>query len=231
MALLVAGAAGISVDTLSIIDLLEGDVVLANATRLTLRDGPWLEEFQGQFVYTGEDLTGGTATYWRESFEGQMVFEVSNFSVPVTSFLDWVINDDNEGARSTILGGADSIVGAAAADTLRGYAGDDVINGGAGTNYLRGDEGADSIVGGSGFDDINGNMGNDTASGGVGEDWVVGGRDNDVLSGGDAYDLVYGNLGSDTCDGDGGDDIVRGGQMILVDVQLSALPQGWIFGA
>lgn len=212
MALLVAGAAGISVDTLSIIDLLEGVVVLASDTRLTLQDGKWLEEFQGQFTYTGEDLTGGTATFWRESFEGRMVFEVSGFSVPVTSFLNWVNNNDNEGARSTILGGADSIVGAAAPDTLRGYAGDDVINGGDGTNYLRGDEGNDSILGGTGFDDINGNMGNDTGAGGFGDDWVVGGKDNDSLDGGAGADLVYGNFGADTCYGGDGADTVRGGQ-------------------
>lgn len=212
MALLVAGAAGISVDTLSIIDLLDGDVVLANATQLTLRDGQWLEEFQGQFTYTGADITGGAVSFWRESFQGQTVFEVSNFSVPVASFLTWVNTNDNEAARSTILGGNDSIVGSAAADNLRGYAGDDVIRGGDGTNYLRGDEGNDSILGGAGFDDINGNMGNDTASGGSGNDWVVGGKDNDLLFGDAGDDIVYGNLGNDTCDGGDGNDIVRGGQ-------------------
>jgi serralysin len=213
MALLVAGAAGISVDTLSITDLLEGTVVTATSTRLILNDLPWVEEFTGQFTYSASgDITGGTLNAWRETLNGNVVFEVSDFSTPVTTFLQWVNTNDNEAARSTILGGADSIVGSAGADTLRGYAGADVIRGGDGVNYLRGDEGDDSIVGGAGFDDINGNMGADTASGGLGEDWVVGGKDNDVLSGGEAYDLVYGNLGADTCDGDEGNDIVRGGQ-------------------
>ena len=212
MALLVAGAAGISVDTLKIDDLLVGTATVASATAFTLKDGDWLEEFQGQFTYANNEISDGTVTAWKESFQGNMVFEVSGFSVPVATFVNWVNTNDNEAARSTILGGADTITGSAVADNLRGYTGDDIINGGNGTNYLRGDEGNDRIVGGTGFDDINGNMGNDTASGGVGEDWVVGGRDNDSLSGGDANDLVYGNLGNDTISGDGGNDIVRGGQ-------------------
>lgn len=212
MALLVAGVAGISVDTLDIDDLLDGDPTVATSTAFTLKDGNWLEEFQGQFAYTAGELSGGTVTGWKESFEGTTVFEVSGFSTPVATFVNWVNTSDNEAARSTILGGADTITGSAVADTLRGYTGDDVIRGGDGLNVLRGDEGADSIIGGSGFDDINGNMGDDTASGGLGDDWVVGGKDNDLLFGDAGADIVYGNLGADTCSGGDGADIVRGGQ-------------------
>lgn len=212
MALLVAGVAGISVDTLDIDDLLDGDPTVTTPTAFTLKDGAWLEEFQGQFTYAAGEISGGTVTGWKESFEGSTVFEVSGFSVPVATFVNWVNTSDNEAARSTILGGADTITGSATADTLRGYTGDDVIRGGDGLNVLRGDEGADSIVGGAGFDDINGNMGADTLSGGLGDDWVVGGKDNDLLFGDAGSDIVYGNLGADTCNGGEGSDIVRGGQ-------------------
>src|SRR3989344_6695867 len=183
MALLIAGAACISVDTLKIDDLLEGVPTVTGGTAFTLQDGDWLEEFQGQFTYAGGELSGGTVTGWKESFKGQVVFEVSGFSVPVSTFVGWVETNDNEAARSSILGGADTITGSAAADAMRGYAGDDIIRGGEGTNYLRGDEGNDSIVGGTGFDDINGNMGNDTCVSGGGGDWGVGGRDNDSPGG------------------------------------------------
>ena len=212
MALLVAGVAGISVDTLDIDDLLEGDPILNTSTAFTLKDGDWLEEFQGQFTYAAGELAGGTVTGWKESFEGDVVFEVSGFSVPVTTFVNWANTGDNDAVRTTILGGADTIIGSAVADGLHGYGGDDVIRGGDGTNYLRGDEGADSILGGAGFDDIHGNMGADTASGGLGDDWVVGGKDNDLLAGDGGADLVYGNMGDDTCVGGDGNDIVRGGQ-------------------
>ncbi|WP_296596175.1 calcium-binding protein, partial [Phenylobacterium sp.] len=212
MALLVAGAAGISVDTLKIDDLLLGTATVATSSAFTLKDGDWLEEFQGQFTYAGNELAGGTVTGWKESFKGNVVFEVSGFSVPVATFVNWANTNDNEAARSTILGGADTIRGSAAADNLRGYAGNDTMTGGDGTNYLRGDEGDDSITGGSGFDDINGNAGNDTCVSGGGDDWVVGGRDNDSLVGSAGQNLVYGNLGNDTCEGGDGTDIVRGGQ-------------------
>ena len=213
MAILIGGNAGISVDSLSLSDLLLGVTVLATASQFTLKDGDYLEEFQGQFTYDAAGLlNGGAVTAWRETLKGEVVFEVSGFSVPVQTFLTWVNSSDNEAARSTILGGADRISTGSSADTLRGYAGDDTISDSGGRNYLRGDEGNDSIVGGSGFDDINGNMGNDTCVGGLGDDWVVGGRDNDSLVGGLGANLVYGNLGNDTCEGGAGDDIVRGGQ-------------------
>src|SRR3989344_5350854 len=202
MALLIAGAACISVDTLKIDDLLEGVPTVTGGTAFTLQDGDWLEEFQGQFTYAGGELSGGTVTGWKESFKGQVVFEVSGFSVPVSTFVGWVETNDNEAARSTILGGADPIAGSAAADVMRGYAGDDIIRGGEGTNYLRGDEGNDSIVGGTGFDDINGNMGNDTRVSGGG-----GGQDNDLINGGGGADYVSGDKGSDTVTGGAGADI------------------------
>jgi Ca2+-binding RTX toxin-like protein len=212
MALLTAGAAGIDYATLNLDDLLLGDVTLATATQFTLTDADWVEAFHGQFTYTGDELTGGVVTGWQETFKGGVVFEVSGVSVPVPTFLDWVNHNDNEAARSTMLGGDDSIAGSAVNDALRGYTGNDTISGGDGQNYLRGDEGGDVIRGGAGFDDANGNMGDDTVSTGAGDDYAVGGKDNDRLSGEAGGDVVWGNLGNDTQDGGDGNDQVRGGQ-------------------
>src|SRR3989344_1196288 len=207
MALLIAGAACISVDTLKIDDLLEGVPTVTGGTAFTLQDGDWLEEFQGQFTYAGGELSGGTVTGWKESFKGQVVFEVSGFSVPVSTFVGWVETNDNEAARSTILGGADTITGSAAADVMRGYAGDDIIRGGEGTNYLRGDEGNDSLAGGAGQNLVYGNLGADTCEGGDGNDVVRGGQDNDLINGGGGADYVSGDKGSDTVTGGAGADI------------------------
>jgi len=212
MATLTAGAAGIDFDDLVVSDLLLGDVTVATATQFTLRDGPWLEEFGGQFTYANDAITGGTLTSWKESLSGQTVFEVKGFSLPVTQFVTWATTNNNEAAKSAILAGGDTIVGSGANDRMRGYAGNDTIEGGGGQDYLRGDEGADSLSGGAAFDDLNGNMGADTAAGGLGDDWVVGGKDNDLLFGDDGDDIVYGNLGADTCNGGAGADLVRGGQ-------------------
>jgi Ca2+-binding RTX toxin-like protein len=212
MAILTAGAAGIDFDDLVVSDLLLGDVTVATSTQFTLRDGPWLDEFTGQFTYANDAITGGTLTSWTESLSGQTVFEVKDFSLPVTQFVTWATTNNNEAAKSAILADGDSITGSPAADRMRGYAGDDSLEGGGGRDYLRGDEGADSLSGGAEFDDLNGNMGNDTVAGGLGDDWAVGGKDNDLLFGDDGQDIVYGNLGADTCNGGAGNDIVRGGQ-------------------
>lgn len=214
MAMFRAGAAGVNFDDLLVSDLLLGDVVVATSSTFVLQDGPWREEFTGQFTYSNGEISGGTVTSWRESLSGQTVFEVSGFSVPATTFVTWAATNNNETAKSTILGGSDVINGSDAADRMYGYAGNDSLQGAGGQDFLRGNEGDDSIFGGDAFDDVHGNMGNDTVDGGLGGDWVVGGQGNDMLIGGAdaADDVVYGNLGSDTLFAGGGIDWVRGGQ-------------------
>jgi serralysin len=240
MAIVRAGNTAIDTTDPAIGTLADGDPVSATATYLSLRTGLFLDEFYGSFQYDlFGDLAGGTLTGWRETYSGQLVFEISGSSVPVQQFLSWVAADANLLASQTILAGDDQIFGSSFGDRLTSFTGNDSIQGAggddtivsgagndtvsagtgndtvtdtSGTNYLRGDEGDDYIVGGTGFDDINGNMGNDTCVSGGGDDWVVGGRDNDSLQGSDGANLVYGNLGADTCDGGAGNDIVRGGQ-------------------
>ena len=240
MATVIAGNVAIDMNDPAIGALADGAATAATASYVALQTGLFLDEFRGAFLYDAfGNLAGGTLNSWRETYNGQLLFDVSGASVPVSTFLSWVATDANITAVSTILAGDDSVVGSQISDILTGWAGNDVIvagdgedrinsgsgndtvNGNAGNdtiqevsgiNYLRGDEGNDSIVGGNGFDDINGNTGNDTINAGSGDSWAVGGKDNDSLAGGTGQNLVYGNLGNDTCDGGGGNDIVRGGQ-------------------
>ncbi|MCR5880288.1 calcium-binding protein [Phenylobacterium sp. J367] len=212
MALFIAGSAGVNFETLAIIDLTLADVVSAGSTAITLKDGEWFEYFTGQFTFSGDEISGGTVNSWRETFQGETVFEVSGFSVPALDFVTWSETDNNVAVRTTVLAGNDSIVGSANADRMFGYTGNDTVDGGGGQDYLRGNEGNDLIRGGADFDDVHGNMGDDTVYGGLGDDWVVGGQDNDLQFGEDGWDIVYGNLGNDTLSGGDGDDWVRGGQ-------------------
>jgi Ca2+-binding RTX toxin-like protein len=241
MAIVTAGYTAIDTNDSQIGALALGTAVSATSTYLALRTpGGWLDEFYGTFQYDlFGNLGGGTLNEWRESYNGQLVFDVKGAVVDVASFFQWVATDNNLLASQTVLAGADSITGnvfgdklsgwagadvivgadgndtedgGSGADTINGNLGNDVIKDPSGANYLRGDEGDDSITGGSDFDDINGNMGNDTGHGGPGDDWVVGGRDLDLLYGDDGGDIVYGNLGDDTCDGGAGADLLRGGQ-------------------
>lgn len=240
MTTVVAGNFNLDFDQLDLAYLLSGDVTVANAVQITTSGGGVDDNFFGSFTYNGAgELTGGTLTRLQETYFGQMVFDITNTSVPIATFVQWAAAGQNEAAKAYILAGADSIAGAGFGDVLRGLTGadsiaggggndtldagagndcvngndgDDYILGGADSNYLRGDAGNDSIVGGANFDDINGNQGNDTLRGGEGFDWVVGGQANDMLYGEAGGDVVYGNLGSDTCVGGDGEDVLRGGQ-------------------
>ena len=240
MTTVVAGNISVNFDQLDLASLLAGDVTVANNFQITTSDSGINDNFFGNFQFDLKgNLSGGVLTRLQETFAGQVVFDISNTSVPVTTFLQWSVTNDNASAKAYILAGddtisgstladilrgltgADSIAGGAGNDTLDGGPGNDIVNGGqgddlitdvSGSNRLWADEGNDSVSGGTGFDDINGNMGNDTAHGNDGDDWVVGGKDQDLLFGDNGFDIVYGNLGDDTISGDAGADWVRGGQ-------------------
>ncbi|HVI30914.1 calcium-binding protein [Phenylobacterium sp.] len=212
MTTVTAGPSGMDFENLKISDLLLGDPITQTETRYVLKDGDWTYEFTGQFTYTAGEISDGTVTGWRETFKGEVTFDASGFSVPLATGVGWAETNANETARSTILAGADNLIGSAAADRMYGYAGNDTIEGGAGRDYLRGHDGDDVIRGGADFDDVHGNAGNDTVHGGLGDDWVVGGKDNDVQYGDEGWDIVYGNLGADTVSGGADSDWVRGGQ-------------------
>jgi len=111
--------------------------------------------------------------------------------------------------------------------------------GGDGADQVRGGQGDDVVFGGAGADFISDDRGNDTVSGGTGADLFHGSQDAGIdrlvdfsLSDGDRVQLDPGTtytlsqVGADTVIDMGG-----GRQMILVGIQMSALPAGWIFGA
>jgi Ca2+-binding RTX toxin-like protein len=142
---------------------------------------------------------------------------------------DWVVGGKDQdllsgdGGNDIVYGnlGDDTGNGGDGADTVRGGQGDDVLNGGAGADWLAGDRGSDTISGGQGADTFH--------------TWAEAGMDRVLdfnASEGDRVNLLSGSryslaqVGADTVI-----DVDGGAQMVLVGVQLSSLPQGWIFGA
>ena len=145
-------------------------------------------------------------------------------------------------------GGDDWAVGGKGSDELFGDDGHDVVYGNMGN---------DTVEGGSGNDWVRGGQGDDTVRGGAGDDWVAGDRGSDVIYGGDGADVfhTFRDAGSDLVidfkaeEGDrlqlaagtiftvsqrGADTIIvmdNVGRMTLSNVQLSTLPQGWLFEA
>ncbi|MEO8114927.1 MAG: calcium-binding protein, partial [Phenylobacterium sp.] len=155
--------------------------------------------------------------------------------------IDLAILDNGDNTYSG-QGGDDVICGEGGNDTLQGNTGDDLILGGAGNDLLHGGKGDDRLEGGPGDDWLSGDLGNDTLRGGPGADTfqMVAGGGTDRVVDFDAYgtqayggDRVYLPPGTAYTAGQVGADTVieqaERDQMVLVGVQFSSLPAGWIF--
>jgi Ca2+-binding RTX toxin-like protein len=151
--------------------------------------------------------------------------------------------------------GNDTIHGYAGDDWVVGGKGDDVLYGDAGNDIVWGNLGNDTLDGGDGDDVVRGGQGDDSLSGGAGNDFISGDRGNDTESGGPGADIFHSSqdagidkvLDFNYAEGDrvmldpgttytleqvGSDTVVDmggGNEVILVGVQLSSLPSGWIF--
>ena len=151
--------------------------------------------------------------------------------------------------------GNDTLSGGPGDDRVLGGKDNDELHGDAGNDFMNGNLGVDSCFGGDGADTIYGGQGDDLLDGGAGNDWMSGDLGNDTLTGGagaDTFNMFAGG-GVDqvqdfnAAEGDrvhlaaglsytvsqsGADtviDLSSGDRMILVGVQLSSLPNGWIF--
>jgi phospholipase/lecithinase/hemolysin len=151
--------------------------------------------------------------------------------------------------------GADTLHGNAGDDWVVGGKGDDVQFGDAGNDIVWGNLGNDTLDGGDGADQVRGGQGDDSLSGGAGDDYISGDRGNDTETGGAGADVFHSFSGAGidrvldfhAQEGDrvmldpgtsytvsqvGADTVVdmgNGDEVILVGVQLSGLPSGWIF--
>ena len=139
---------------------------------------------------------------------------------------DWLVGGQGSdlitghGGSELIYGnlGNDTLVGGGTGDILRGGQGDDSIVAGGGAEWISGDRGDDVIQLGSGADTVH-------AFAQSGMDRVLGfkiGVDHVQLDPGTSYSLVQ----------DGANAVVDmggGHEVVLVGVNLTALPTGWIF--
>lgn len=140
---------------------------------------------------------------------------------------DWVVGGQNndllygENGQDIVHGsmGADILYGGADADQLRGGQDNDVMSGEAGNDWLSGDRGADTISGGAGADTFH-------FFAGAGLDRVLdfnGAEGDRVIFETPGVARTVSQVGADTVV-----DLGAGDQLVLVGVQLSSLPAGWI---
>ncbi|MGA0607519.1 calcium-binding protein [Phenylobacterium sp. VNQ135] len=148
--------------------------------------------------------------------------------------------------------GNDTVAGGGGDDWVVGGQDNDLLFGDDGHDVVLGNLGADRADGGAGNDVVRGGQGDDSLSGGTGDDWLSGDRGSDTISGGSGADTFHLFEGSNAdlvldfsyWEGDRVDVAgsywvsqadqgvaidVADGRMILQGVQLSSLPDGWIF--
>jgi len=205
-------------------NLLQGnagfDSVFAAAGNDTIEGGAGTSYLRGE---EGNDLIVGGATF--DDLQGNTGADTESGG----DGDDWVVGGkDNdilfgESGADLVYGniGADTVDGGAGDDVVRGGQGDDVLTAGVGNDFVSGDLGDDTVTGGAGADSFH-------AFAGVGVDRVldfsVAEGDRVQLDAGAAWSAAQ--VGADTVvtlDG--------GGLVILVGVQMTALPPGWIFEA
>ncbi len=187
----------------------------------------------------GDDtLDGGTgANYLRgddgpDSLAGGVGFDdingnMGNDTARGGDFDDWVVGGKDN----------DSLSGEAGGDLVYGNLGDDTCDGGDGNDVLRGGQDNDVVRGGAGADYVSGDRGDDTVSGGLGADlfhsFGDAGIDRVLDFSAAEGDRVLLDPGTTFTTAQAGADTVAsltgGAQVVLVGVQLSTLPAGWIF--
>jgi Ca2+-binding RTX toxin-like protein len=144
------------------------------------------------------------------------------------------------GGDDWVTGGRDNDVlfGDDGADILNGNLGADTCDGGVANDVVRGGQGDDVLFGGAGDDYVSGDLGDDTVTGGTGADTfrAFAGGGHDLITDfnraeGDRIQLDPGTAHTEV---QAGADVVvtlsGGAQLILKNVQLAALADGWIVG-
>jgi Ca2+-binding RTX toxin-like protein len=212
MAVGVIGVAGLDMSQLDIRTLLEGTVTQETSTT-------YVENYFGQIItFTGTGFRydgfgypiGGTTTGLQVSEQGQVIYQISGFSIPVTSWTGWANNGDTLGAMQGVFAGNDTLTGSLGDDTLAAFSGDDSISGGAGNDLLNGGPSVGGLS--TGNDTIMAGAGNDTLGSAAGSNYLRGEDGNDSIVGGSGFDDINGNMGNDTAHGNDGDDWVVGGK-------------------
>jgi Ca2+-binding RTX toxin-like protein len=212
-----------------------GDTVYGMAGTDTLIGGAG-----GDYIYAGEDndsIDGGEGHNYLRGDEGDDLItggaqhddingNMGRDNIDAGDGDDWV----RGGKDDDILfggNGDDLMFGDLGSDIVGGGNGDDLIHGGDLEDVLRGDEGADTLFGDAGRDTLDGGNGADVfeAQANSGDDRVIffnaGEGDRVHIEAGTAYEVFQQD----------DDTIIQmdGSKMVLAGVQLSTLPDGWIF--
>jgi hypothetical protein len=122
---------GIDFDNFDLLDLGTGNPTDATSThyKLEVAAKDYNEFFGTGFKYDpSSDLIGGTLNEI-VAVDGDQLYDVSGFSMAVTTAQKFLSKNDADGFLAAIFAGADSITGSGVADNLLGFNGNDTIDG------------------------------------------------------------------------------------------------------
>ncbi|MFW2831567.1 calcium-binding protein [Sphingomonas sp. ID0503] len=205
----------------------DGDATIANSTALRIEYSPgWFNDFFGtDFTYNQFGPTGGTLTGMSETYNDVKLYTISNASVSVATFLDYVFAGDVAGALALGFKGNDTFTGNAGADVLLSFAGNDALDGKGGADTLVGGKGNDTYIvdnakdrvmeyAQEGTDTVKASVthslaanienlaltgsGKINGTGNIAANAITGNAANNILDGGKGADTLTGGKGNDT---------------------------------
>ncbi|HEX8101996.1 MAG TPA: calcium-binding protein [Solirubrobacteraceae bacterium] len=177
----------------------------------TLLGGSGTDALDGGF--DPDVLSGGTGPGTATTEADIVTYEARTAGVTAeigTAGASGNASDGSTGARDTIQGDVERLVGGLAGDQLIGSDAANRLTGNGGPDTIAGREGDDTLVGGAGLDTLFGGDDQDVLEGGADADALSGGAADDELSGGDGGDTIEGGDGDDRLPGGLGDDTLRG---------------------
>jgi len=188
----------------SLLGLFESsDIVINTSTQLQIRDPSTGEVLTLNGTFSAPDLEGypttGTITggSYTPGNTGFGAFTLTNMSMTVELFREYVNSDNTFAFFTGAFQGNDTLNGTGGGDRLYGFAGHDTLEGFGGNDELWGD----------GVDGPGGN------------DMLIGGSGFDTLIGGGGNDLFYGSMSQ--MNGDTITDYTRGDRIVFTDANIS----------
>lgn len=158
---------------------------------VTISDGSHMTSYYGE-IYSYGDYVYGTLRGIAQWDDSALRWDIYGFARDVTTFNDFLLDDDANGAMAYVLSGADRMIGSSGADYLAGFAGGDTVLGGRGNDWLDAGRGADELFGGEGRDTLDGGAGPDRMAGGANADvYLVDSAGDTVVEWGAGFDRVF----------------------------------------
>ena len=139
-----------------------GNVTVASSSQIQITLGGYVQNYYGNFTYSGNYLSGGTITSSNYYEFGTKVYQITGSNYNALTVANYIDYGNITGLFNYIFSGSDKFYGSSQNDTFHAYNGNDSLYGKDGDDYLYGGDGNDKLNGGNGADTLIGGTGKDT---------------------------------------------------------------------